>query len=62
MNKATNSNYSIHSFINGLSDRNAQILVLRNINIRHQKIQPTATRQINETTIAQFKLHLREEN
>jgi ribosomal protein S4 len=37
-------------------------LVLRNINIRCQKIQPTVTRQINETTIAQFKLHLSEEN
>jgi exonuclease III len=52
MNKATNSNYSIESFINGLSDHDAQILALRNINIRCQKIQPTVTRQINETTIA----------
>ena len=61
MNKVTNSNYSIESFIKGLSNHNTQILILRNINI-NQKIQPTATKQINETTIAQFILHLSEEN
>jgi len=64
MNKKSNSNYSIESLINGLSDHDAQILVLvlRNINTRSQKTQPTTIRQINETNIAQFKLHLNEEN
>ena len=62
MNKEINSNYSIESYINGLSDHDAQILVLRNINIRNQKVQPAVIRQINETTITQFKLHLSEEN
>jgi len=64
MNKNSNSNYSIESHINGLSDHDTQILVLvlRNINIRSQKTQPTTIRQINETNIAQFKLHLSEEN
>jgi hypothetical protein len=36
INKVTNSNYSIESFINGLSDHDTQILVLHNINIRCQ--------------------------
>jgi len=62
MNKEINSNYSIESYINGLSDHDAQILVLRNINICNQKDQPAVIRQINETTITQFKLHLSEEN
>jgi len=62
MNKEINSNYSIVSHINGLSDHDAQILVLRNINIRNQKVQPAVIIQLNETTITQFKLHLSEEN
>jgi exonuclease III len=61
MNKSININYTIESLINGLSDHDAQILILQNINIRCQKIQPIITRQINETTIAQFKLQLSEE-
>ena len=54
IDKVKNSNYSIEPFINGLSDNEAQILVLHNINIRYQKAQPTVKRQINEITIAQF--------
>lgn len=37
-------------------------MTLRNNKIRLQKPQPKAIRQINETTLAQFKLHLSEEN
>jgi len=62
INKVKNSNYSIESFINGLSDHDAQILVLHNTNIQCPKAQPTIKRQINGTTIAQFKLSLSDEN
>ncbi len=58
IDKVKNSNYSIEPFINGLSDNEAQILVLHNINIWYQKAQPTVKRKINEITIAQFKLNL----
>lgn len=50
------------AFYNGLSDPDAQILVLRNINIQYQKVQHTVKRQINEITMAQFKLNLIYEN
>jgi hypothetical protein len=54
--------FAPESFINGLSDHDAQILILRNINIKCEKIQPIITRQINETTLTEFKLHLSDEN
>ena len=62
IDKFKNSDYSIEPFINGLSDHEAQILVLHNINIWYQKFQPTVKRQINEITVAQFKLNLSYEN
>ena len=37
-------------------------LVLHNTNIQCPKAQPTVKRQINGTTIAQFKLSLSDEN
>ena len=57
MDKGKNSKYSISPIYNGLSDHDAQLLVL------HDKIpHSTIIRQINENTIAQFKLNLSYEN
>ena len=58
IDKVKNSNYSTEPFINGLSDHDVQILVLHNIIIQYEEAQPTVKRQINEITIAQFKLNL----
>ena len=62
MNKETNLNYFVEPLINGLSDHDAQLITLRNNKIHLQKPQPKAIGQINETTLAQFKLYLSEEN
>ena len=56
--KTKNSDYTIEAIINGLSDHDAQELVLHNIKIINQKTQFTVNRLINNTAIAQFKLNL----
>ena len=58
MDKAKNSDYTIEPIINGLSDHDAQELILHNIKIIDKKTQFTVKRLINNTTIAQFKLNL----
>jgi hypothetical protein len=58
IDKTNNSNYTIEPIINGLSDHNAQELVLQNIKIINQETQFTVKWLINNTTIAQFKLNL----
>ena len=60
--KTKNSDYTVEPIINGLSDRDAQELVLHNVLIINQKTQFMVNRLINDTTIAQFKLNLSYEN
>ena len=62
MDKGKNAKYAIKPIYNGLSDHDAQLLVLyeaiTNNHIPHFAI----IRQINDSTIAQFKLNLSYEN
>ena len=58
MEKAKNSDYTIVPINNGLSDHDAQELILHNIKIIDKKTQFTVKRLINNTTIAQFKSNL----
>ena len=62
IDKTKNSDYTIEPIIKGLSDHDAQELVLHNIKIINKKPQFTVKRLINNTTIAQFKLNLSYEN
>jgi hypothetical protein len=62
MDKGKNSKYSIRPIYNGLSDHDAQLLVLHDAIINKQIPHSTIIRQINEITIAQFKLNLSYEN
>jgi hypothetical protein len=56
--KTKNSDYTSEPIINGLSDHDAQELVLHNIEIINQKTQFTVKRLINNATVAQIKLNL----
>ena len=62
IDKIKNNDYTIEPIINGLSDHDAQELVLHNIKIIKQKTQFIANWLINNTTTAQFKLNLSYEN
>ena len=62
IDKTKNSDYTVEPIINGLSDHDAQELVLHNIKITNRKTQFSVKRPINNTTIAQFKLNLSYEN
>jgi len=62
MDKGKNAKYSISPIYNGLSDHDAQLLVLHDAIINNQIPHSTIIRQINENTIAQFKLNLSYEN
>jgi len=62
IDKTKNSDYTVESIINGLSDHDAQELVLHNTKIINQKPQFTVKRLINNNTIVQFKLNLSYEN
>jgi hypothetical protein len=58
IDKTKNNYYTIEPIINGLSDHDAQVLVLHTITIFNQETPFTRKRQINSDTIAQFKLNL----
>jgi hypothetical protein len=58
INKNRNETFSINSLSNGLSDHDAQLLILNNV--KHQNLPNISLirRDINEWTIAEFKLNL----
>ena len=58
IDKTKNVNYTIEPAINGLSDHDAQILVLHDIKINNKKPRFAIKRQINDNSIAQFKINL----
>ena len=62
IDKTKNNDYTVEPIINGLSDHDAQELVLHNMKIINRKTQFTVKRPINNTTISQFKLNLSYEN
>jgi len=58
IDKNKNKDYSIIPISNGLSDHDAQIIQLHDVDIPTQQIKPSNKRVINEATIAQFKINL----
>jgi hypothetical protein len=56
--KTKNKHYSIILISNGLSDHDAQIIQLQDVDIPTQQIKPSNKRIINKATIAQFKINL----
>jgi len=58
IDKSKNHNYSIIPISNGLSDHDAQVILLHNTELPRQQIKTINKRIINDTTIAQFKINL----
>jgi hypothetical protein len=58
IDKGKNVNYSISPIYNGLSDHDAQLLVLNEVTISNHNPYSIRIQLINESTIAQFKLNL----
>jgi len=59
---ARTKSHTIYPFINGLSDHEAQILVIENIVLTKQRINITTKRDINDQSILEFQLLLSHEN
>ena len=57
IDKVKNNDYTVEPMINGLSDHDAQILVLCNINVSNQETSFARRQIINSDTIAQFKVN-----
>jgi hypothetical protein len=51
-------NYDVYPHINGLSDHDAQIIKVMNLNIREQNKTTQTTRSFNKHSISDFKLEL----
>ena len=62
MDKGKNAKYAIEPIYNGLSDHDAQLLVLYGVITNNHKPHSVKIRQINTNTAAQFKLNLSYEN
>ena len=58
IDKFKNTNFTIKPLSNGLSDHDAQILILHDIEIQNLKAHHYTKRLINEFTISEFKLNL----
>jgi hypothetical protein len=58
IDKYKNSNFTINPLLDGLSDHDAQLLILHNIKIQNSRAHHYTKRLINESTIAEFKLNL----
>jgi hypothetical protein len=52
------TNYTVHPLHNGLSDHDAQLLKINEINLRQQNQHPGTTRNINKSSIEDFKIRL----
>ena len=55
-------NYTIYPHINGLSDHEAQIIVIENTVLTKQRNNITTMRDINDQSILEFQLLLSYEN
>jgi hypothetical protein len=58
IDKFKNTNFTFDPLPDGLSDHDAQILILHNIKIQNLKAHHYTKRVINEFTISEFKLNL----
>ena len=56
--KYKNSNFTTGPQLNGLSDHDAQILILNNLEIQNSRVGYYTKRLINEITMLEFKLNL----
>jgi hypothetical protein len=52
------SNYTVFLFLNGLSDHDAQLLILKDLNLQVQDYYICTTRDINDYSINEFKTNL----
>jgi len=52
------TNYTVHPLHNGLSDHNAQLLKINEINLKQQNRPPGTIRNINKFSIEDFKIRL----
>jgi len=50
--------YTIKPYINGLSDHDAQLIILKKFLLPFSNIEPSYIRNINKNTIAEFQLQL----
>ena len=57
IDKYKNENITINPLPNGLSDHDAQVLLLNNIKILNPSTYPIIRGDINIFTISEFKLH-----
>ena len=55
------SNYTVSAFFNGLSDHDAQLLTIKDINLKSQGHCVYITRNINSYSINEFKISLSHE-
>jgi hypothetical protein len=58
IDKYKNPNFTTNPLLNGLSDHDAQILILHNMKIQNPRVYYYTKRLINEITILEFKLNL----
>jgi hypothetical protein len=58
IDKYKNNDFTINPFLNGLSDHDAQILILHNTKIQNLITYSYTRRKINESTISEFKVNL----
>ena len=58
IDKLKNPDHSLIPISNGLSDHDAQIILIRNTDLPIQQRQSISKRTFNNTTIAQFKTNL----
>jgi hypothetical protein len=58
IDKYKNENFTINLLPTGLSDHDAQVLVLKNIKMSNSSTYPIIRRDKNKFTISEFKLHL----
>jgi hypothetical protein len=49
-------NYSLSPLYNGLSDHDAQLLKIKEVNFKHQNCHVNTIRNINKHSIEEFKL------
>jgi hypothetical protein len=58
IDKSKNINFTVEPYSNGLSDHDAQILILHNKTTHNLPVCSYTKKLINVSTISEFKLHL----
>ena len=58
IDKSKIPNYTVSPFLNGLSDHDAQLLIIKDINLQSQGHYVYTTRNINDYSINEYKISL----